>query len=112
MNKVQDRHGRVARLGKTATDVDITARRGRQTLTEQRDHSAEIMSAAHCGDVSSRAAEAAMAPGNRVVAVNGEAQRIGRARIVQDGHRDRATGKELPANLDGGKPEIGVPAST
>src|ERR1700741_4176860 len=67
MHEVQDRHCRAARLGKTPANLDVTAQGRRKTLTEQRDHATEIMSAAHCGDVSCRAAKATVTPGNRII---------------------------------------------
>src|SRR6516162_9100887 len=73
MHQVQNRHCRAARLGKTPANLDVTAQGRRKTLTEQRDHAAEIMSAAHCGDVSCRAAKATVTPGNRIVSVDREA---------------------------------------
>jgi hypothetical protein len=101
MHEVQDSHRRAARLGKTPANLDVTAQGGRKTLTEQRDHAAEIMSAAHCGDVSCRAAKATVPSGNRIVPVDREAQRVGRARIVESRNRNRAAGEELTANRNG-----------
>src|SRR5271167_94050 len=73
MHEVQDRHCRSARLGKAPANLDVTAQCRRKTFTEQRNHAAEIMSAAHCGDVSCRAAKATVTPGNRIVPVDREA---------------------------------------
>ena len=101
VHKVQDRHCRVARFGKTTANLDVTAQGRRKTLTEQRDHAAEIMSAAHCGDVSCRAAKATVTPGNRIVPIDREAQRVGRARIVESRNRNRTAGEELTANRNG-----------
>jgi hypothetical protein len=70
-------------------------------LPEQRNHSAEIMSAAHCIDISCRAAKATMTPGNRIISVDCETQRVGRSRIVESRHRNRTAGEELMANCHG-----------
>ena len=101
MHEMQDRHCRSARLGKASANLDVTAQCSRKTLAEQRNHAAEIMSPAHCGDVSCRAAKATVTPGNRIVPVDREAQRVGRARIVESRNRNRAAGEELTANRNG-----------
>src|SRR6516225_10784428 len=100
MHEMQDRHCSSARLRKASAHLDVTAQCRRKPFTEQRNHSAEIMSAAHYGDVSCRAAEAALSPGNRVVPVDGEAQRVSRARIVEGQNQNRTAGEELMVNRD------------
>jgi hypothetical protein len=98
MHEMQYRHCRIARLGKTPANLDVTAHCRGKTLAEQRNHAAEVMSAPHCGDVSRRAAKATVTPGNRIVPVNREAQRVCRARVVESRNRNRTTGEDLTSD--------------
>src|SRR6516162_6167536 len=72
MHEMQNRHCRRARLGKAPANLDVAAQCRRETFTEQGNNAAKIMSAAHCGVVSCRAATTTVTPGNRIVPVDRE----------------------------------------
>ena len=96
MNEVHDRHCRVTRLGEASANIDVAAQCRRKTLAEQSDPAAEVMGAAHRGDFARRAADATMRSRDRIVAIDGEAQGVGWARIVECGNRHGAAAKEVP----------------
>ena len=90
----------LARLGEASADIGIAAQRRRQPLAQQRDHAAQIVVAPHRRDLARRAADAAARAGDRIVAVDHEAQRIGRPRIVQRRDRHRAAAIALAVDRD------------
>ena len=100
MDEVQDRHCRVARLRQAATDIDITAKSGRKPLPKQRDPASKVMRATHSSDLSRRTADPAMGSRDWIVAIDGKAQRISRASLVQGGNGDGAAAIELPVDRD------------
>src|ERR1700736_4733374 len=59
------------------------------------------MRAPHGSDVSRRAAEAAMTSGYRIITIDGKAQRVRGASLIESGNRDRAAAKHLATDRKG-----------